>query len=267
MADLTEAKKELTQQLCDLLSPQVYKGIGSIWQSEKNLKKFQEKLALVPKWNSDIIEEEYNRICKKTETKDLLDKLIEATFLANIKVLSSVRMGKTKNINITIPDSKKFIHHCYIEAARKLWSDPHLLDDRKAYVSEQEIKRNNKRLILLIQDSIEKTVSRLIPIQSILENYLTDIIEEEEVDKDSVSDSAEVENSSNEENTSVPEEVVDGEFEDDDLFDKEPELSVTDGKSLEEISIDEKIVKVPTQQKEYFFDSDSEEDNNNDDEK
>lgn len=281
MADLTEAKKELTQQLCDLLSPQIFKGIKSIWESEKKLKKFQEKLSLVPKWNTDIIDEEYNRICRKEETKDLLDKLIEATFLANVKVLSSVRVGKTRNINITIPESKKFMHHCYIETARKLWSDPHLIDDRKTFVSEQEVKRNNKRMILLIHDAIEKTISRLIPIQSILEKYLNDtsIAEVPEENEIIEGGSGGVDCSSQ---TSSEREIIDEEESlprdpsekdsseelEDDPFETEPELSVVAGKDTSEANINPVNIKInPTtvdnteskeeEKKNYFFDSDS----------
>lgn len=186
MSDTTivAAKQEYTQQLCNILNPLLYEGFKTIWKNcnlhstSQLLKSFQKKLTSIPIWNQDVIDNEYNRIIKETDCL-WLDKLIEAVFLSNVKVLSTIRIGKIKTINITIPDTKKFIHHCYIEAARRLWLDPHLIDDRIDYLSYSEIKRNEKRMIITLSEAIEKTISKLIPIQNILESYLKDIDQEE----------------------------------------------------------------------------------------
>lgn len=208
MADsLVAAKQEYTQQLCDLLCPSLFEGFKSIWKtckasdSTKNLKSFQEKLVSVPLWNQNIIDNEYSRICKKEETKALLDKLIEAVFLSNVKVLSTIRLGKIKPINITIPETKKFLHQCYIEGARKLWQDPHLIDDRAKTMTYSEIKRNEKRLLLNLSESVEKTVSKLIPIQNILEVYLSEMSGSEKDDTESNEDTSSVKDTESNEET------------------------------------------------------------------
>lgn len=190
---LVAAKQEYTTQLCDILSPLLYKGFKSIWKNCKDsgkasLKSFQEKLTSVPIWNQDIIDNEYNRIIKETDCQ-WLDKLIEAVFLSNVKVLSTVRIGKAKTINITVPETKRFIHQCYVEGARRLWQDPYLIDDRQETLTYAEVKRNEKRMALALADSIEKTISKLIPIQNILESYLNEI--DDEVDNE-VSESGEI---------------------------------------------------------------------------
>lgn len=189
---LVAAKQEYTTQLCDILMPLLYKGFKSIWKNCKNngkssLKTFQKNLTSVPIWNQDIIDNEYNRIVKETDC-NWLDKLIEAVFLSNVKVLSTVRIGKTKTINIPVPETKRFIHQCYIEGARSLWQDPYLIDDRQDILTYSEVKRNEKRMGLAIIDAIEKTISKLIPIQNILESYLNDIDEDqdEEVSGESI---------------------------------------------------------------------------------
>ena len=115
---------------------------------------------------------------------DHIDKLIEAVFLSNVKILSTVRIGKTKTVNISVPNTKNFIHKCYIETARKLWQDPYLIDNRE-HLSHIEIKKNIKRFNNLISDSIEQSVRELIPLQTILENYLNDIdLEEPELESE-----------------------------------------------------------------------------------
>lgn len=184
MADsLVAAKQEYTTQLCNILTPLIYKGFKSIWKNcrsngKNSLKSFQEKLTSVPIWNQDVIDNEYSRIVKETDC-NWLDKLIEAVFLSNVKVLSTIRIGKVKTIDITVPETKKFIHHCYIESARRLWQDPYLIDDREDNLTYTELKRNEKRMNVALAEAIEKTISNLIPIQNILESYLNDIEEAE----------------------------------------------------------------------------------------
>lgn len=259
MADsLVAAKQEYTQQLCDLLCPSLFEGFKSIWKtckvsdSTKNLKSFQEKLISVPLWNQNIIDNEYLRICKKEDTKLLLDKLIEAVFLSNVKVLSTIRLGKIKPINITIPETKKFLHQCYIESARKLWQDPHLIDDRAKMLTYSEIKRNEKRMMLNLSESVEKTVSKLIPIQNILEVYLTEMSgSEKDEDEDISSNASEEDRLSQEQKDTQDEEENNPE---DSLFMSEessvalvdsennvPDLEVSHGNTIEEASEAPKI--------------------------
>lgn len=176
---IVEARKMYTQQLTELLSPLLYQGLKSIFDTCKEgdnkhvLKTFQEKLCSIIKWNQDIIDNEYKRILDETEC-GWLDKLIEAVFISNVKVLSSVAMKNNNSINIKIPDTKNFIHKCYIECARYFYEDPSLIDDREINLSFPEIQKNIKRSNLAISNSIEKTIRELIPIQDILENYLNE---------------------------------------------------------------------------------------------
>ena len=270
---LVAAKQEYTQQLCDLLCPCLYAGFKSVWKTckthdnKKKLKSFQEKLMSVPIWNQNVIDNEFNRICKKEETRVLLEKLIEAVFLSNVKVLSTIRIGKAKPINISVPETKKFIHQCYIECARKLWQDPHIIDDRENMLSYSEMKRNEKRLLISIAESIEKTVSRMIPIQSILENYLNDntMYSDDEVSVESESSDKK---SINQEDDTPP---LD---EDDGVLMEEPDLRISEGKDIqeavnsEETLVDETLnsietspisvkINTPSVNKEDYFFSDS----------
>ena len=175
--NIVEAKKVYTQQLVELLTPYLYEGFKLIFDHSKNEKKnvlikFQEKCADIHLWNQEIINKEYNRIIKKMDNKDLIDKLLEAVFISNVKVLSSVAFIPTKSINIKIPETKNFIHKCYINCARYFYQDPYVMDDRQTSNSHSEILRNFTRSTIIIGDAIEKTVRDCIPIQDILDNYL-----------------------------------------------------------------------------------------------
>lgn len=175
--NIVEAKKVYTQQLVELLTPYLYEGFKLIFDHSKNEKKnvlikFQEKCADIHLWNQEIINKEYNRIIKKMDNKDLIDKLLEAVFISNVKVLSSVALIPSKSINIKIPETKNFIHKCYINCARYFYQDPYVMDDRTTSNSHSEILRNFTRSTIIIGDAIEKTVRDCIPIQDILDNYL-----------------------------------------------------------------------------------------------
>jgi hypothetical protein len=175
---VVEAKKIYTQQLSEILTPLLYTGIKSIFDTCKEptnkivLITFQEKLCSVIKWNQDIIDKEFQRIVDQSNNKELLDKLIEAIFISNIKVLSSVAQKSNGILNIKIPETKNLIHKCYIECARYFYEDPSLMDDREINLNNSEIQRNIKRSQLAINICIEKTIQNVLPLQEILENYL-----------------------------------------------------------------------------------------------
>lgn len=175
---VVEAKKLYTSQLIDMLTPSIYEGLKSIYDSSREednvLKSFQEKLCSVVRWNQDIIDKEYERITHNSDESYLIG-LIDAVFVSNVKVLSSIRISNNKNVNIKVPDSKVFIHKAYVECARQFYQDPYLMDDRVEILSHTEIQRNVKRSKNIIGISIEKTIRDLIPVQEIIESYLSDI--------------------------------------------------------------------------------------------
>jgi Family of unknown function (DUF5764) len=171
------ARNEYTEQLQDILCEGIYQEIKNIWSScntltELNvLKSFQLKLCQIPQWNQEII----NSKCERTvKSGEYLDKIIEAVFLSNVKILSVVKLNdKRKTINVNVPDTKHFIHRCYIESARAFYQDPYLVDDRENGSNTlSEIQRNIKRSHRVIKESIEKTIRSMIPMEEILNKYL-----------------------------------------------------------------------------------------------
>jgi hypothetical protein len=177
-SSVVEAKKLYTIQLIDTLTPVIYEGIKSIFDSSKDSEKvlitFQEKLCSIVRWNQDIIDKEYSRIVAKS-SEEALSSLIDAVFISNVKVLSSIRIAKTDKIHIKVPEARKFIHRAYVETARQVYQDPYLFDDRENRLEISEIQRNVRRAKNLIGISIEKTVRDLIPLQDIIGSYLHDM--------------------------------------------------------------------------------------------
>lgn len=175
---LTEAKKIYTNQLCKLLQNQIYKGFVSIWEKCSNdiepFKSFQNKLDHVEKWNSLIINDEYERILKETKC-NYFDKLLDAVFIVNAKILS-VLNNKNSMININVPTPKNFLHYCYITCAYSFYFDPFLFNDKEQDYRKKQ--QNIKSIMDNIHKCIEEAIENLLPIEQLLLSSIDDSKEE-----------------------------------------------------------------------------------------
>nr|QDY52210.1 hypothetical protein 5_7 [Mimiviridae sp. ChoanoV1] len=182
---LVDAKIEYTKQLTNILVPYIFEGIKSIYETSKGvcklnndsnvLMRFQEQLSQIPKWNQEIIDDEYNRIIDNSGC-DWLDELVTAVFLSHTKILTSIKSSKKKNkINLKIPKIDHFIHKCYIESAREIWKNPYLFSDN---YNQCDYQRNLRDCNNIINDSIQETIRKLLPVKNILKEYLGENDEE-----------------------------------------------------------------------------------------
>ena len=186
---LVEAKKEYTNQLQKILTPRIYEGFKSIYeeilkvltdeiqekktQSSSVIKTFQKTLKEIPQWNQEMINNEYNRI-EKTSNCDYFDNLIEAVFITNTKILTSVQINddKSQNIKINIPQSPHFIHKCYMECAKEIYKNPYIFDQSKNLLSKEK-HINLRDALNLIDNSINNAIRELLPIRDILMQGIT----------------------------------------------------------------------------------------------
>ena len=189
---LVEAKKEYTQQMIQILRPHLLDGMISIFNEAKKIcvKKnepklvfitFQELLSQVYAWNQTLIHEETKSIISASKC-DYIHDLITAVFVCHTKILSYVRIHQVdKKINLNIPSEETFIHEVYIELAREFWKQPTLLYEEK--ITNIEFQRNLMICNQIIESTIESTIRRLLPVKTILHQYLK---EENEEDTSSV---------------------------------------------------------------------------------
>jgi len=186
---LVDAKIEYTKQLTNILVPFIFQGVKSIYKSTvslcnmnqdgKILMRFQEQLSQIPKWNQEIIDEEYQRIIEDSKC-DWLDDLVTAVFLSHTKILTAIKSGNKQNkINLKIPKIDHFIHKCYIESAREFWKNPYIFSDQ---VTHSEYQRNITDGHKIIGSCIEETIRKLLPVKNILREYLGSGFEEQNQD-------------------------------------------------------------------------------------
>ena len=188
---LSEAKNEYSSRLITILSPMIIEGIRSIFneaynlckdndEEEKYLMTFQNFLSRVPRWNSTIIEEEKNRILKSSGCSYLED-LISCVHITQLKILTSIRVSqKQKKIDIDIPKLDDFIHKCYINFARKLYSNVYLFEKDLLPLS---IQKNNREIELICNECILNVIRDSMPVEKILRAYIDKTVDEEIIEE------------------------------------------------------------------------------------
>ena len=186
LAILVDAKIEYTKQLVNIISPNIFKGIKIIYNNSKTnsfnndtLLHFQNDLSQIPKWNQEVINEHYNSLVQISDC-DWLEDLLTAVFVSHTRILTSINFSKNKNkINLKIPKVDHFIHLCYIEVARIFWKNPYLFDDT---ISKFEYQRNRRDAEKIIDNTINETIRKQLPVKHILKEYLGNEFKEANTD-------------------------------------------------------------------------------------
>jgi hypothetical protein len=102
---------------------------------------------------------------------DYLEELLTAVFIAHTKVLSAIRLTtKQKKLQITIPKIDHFLHRVLSDSARSLWTNAYLFAD----TSSIEKQKNLRQVSSLLQESVLQGIRGLLPVKSILREYLYD---------------------------------------------------------------------------------------------
>jgi len=193
LAVLVDAKTEYTKQLVTILRFPIYHIIQNLFIASKlecdetnNQTKvlfiFQKKLSEIPKWNSDIIHKECDIIIENSKC-DWIEELITAVFVSHTRILTSINFNKSKGkIDLNIPKTEHFIHKCFIDIARYFWKNSYLFDDK---VTKYEFQKHRREAEILIEQSINETIRKELPVKNILKKYLgSDYNDVEEDDDD-----------------------------------------------------------------------------------
>ena len=136
---------------------------------------FQNFLSRIPKWNSEIVAKEVERITQSSGC-DYLEDLITCVHVIQLKALTCIRVGmEHRAIDIEIPKLDTFIHKVYILLARKLYTNVYLYEENIAPLDQQ---RNNREMEIMVRECILEAVRESIPIESILKAYLDKTVEE-----------------------------------------------------------------------------------------
>jgi hypothetical protein len=169
---LVEAKKEYLGQLCLIMCPvmievfqDMYKEAVTISKGKKPLVMFQKLLKEVPNWSNQMSAQHTSNIADRCAW---FNDLLAAVFVACTKILSAVRLkSDNKKISLKLPTNEVFIQTCYNNCAKDLYRDPYIFHE------EQSEYARDDQLTQRFCACIESTVKELIPVQQILQTYMS----------------------------------------------------------------------------------------------
>ena len=180
---LVEAKREYIGQLCLLMCPvmietyeTMYEEAYKLTKGRKVLVMYQKLLKEVPNWSDAMSKQHTDNISNRCAW---FNDLLAAVFVSCVKILSAVRLNKdNKKISLKLPTNEVFIQTCYNNAAKDLYRDPYIYHE-----TQNEHARNDK-LYERFCMCIETSVKELIPVQQILQTYMSQTQEGQDLDLD-----------------------------------------------------------------------------------
>ena len=184
LTTITESKNEWCARLVNILTPCMIEGVKSVFdegykmcaendEEEKYLMTFQNLLNNIPKWSSEIVRVEKDRI-ESSSGCGYLEDLLTCVHITQLKALTSSRVGiKQKKIDIDIPNLYTFIHKTYINIARKVYVNVYLFEKD---IMPLQIQKNNRELEIVVKECILNTIRDNIPVENILKTYLDETL-------------------------------------------------------------------------------------------
>lgn len=169
---LVEARREYLGQLYLIMCPpmievfhDMYDEAVKLSKGRKTLVMFQKLLKEVPNWSNAMSKQHSDNIANRCAW---FNDLLAAVFVACTKILSAVRLkADNKKISLRLPTNEVFIQTCYNNVAKDLYRDPYVFhEEQSEYIRNDEL---TKRFSVCI----EATVKELIPVQEILQTYMS----------------------------------------------------------------------------------------------
>jgi hypothetical protein len=169
---LVEAKKEYLGQMCLIMTPAMIEVFQEMYNESIKSSKgkqvlimFQKLLKEVPNWSNAMSKRHSDNI---TGRCSWFSDLLAAVFVACTKILSAVRLkADNKKIALKLPTEEVFIQTCYNNAARDIYKDPYIFHEEQSEYARDDI------LTVRFSTCIENTVKELIPVQLILQTYMS----------------------------------------------------------------------------------------------
>jgi hypothetical protein len=174
-------KQTMRDNLTRTLVPHVADGLWSVYdnaktacernnQPEKILQTFQNLLTGIPKWNTDTLDKEVDRIAEASRC-DYMEDLLLGVFVSYIRAFASLQQSEATHVNIEFqrPSLSKFIHAYYIAVARKCWTSAYLF--KTTGISSEQQARNRREIETLLEGTVGEVIDSFIPWREVSKAY------------------------------------------------------------------------------------------------
>jgi len=188
----SDARSEYTKQLCGILIPsyfQFYLTVlekareesGKLNEPKKLLWHFQTFLNEIPEWNMEKVNTEISQLQSGCGC-DYLEDLLTAVFIAHTKVLTAIRVSnKQKKVQITVPKIEHFLFKVLCETSKLLWGSSFLFREGIPAIEKQQ---NYRSVETLLGEGILQAVRSMVPVKSILRDFVSMDDDEKEDEKE-----------------------------------------------------------------------------------
>jgi hypothetical protein len=204
----SDARAEYTKQLCFFLVPAYFQFFIDLLERakresepKKSLWQFQTYLNEVHDWNMEKVQQEINKINTNCGC-DYLEDLLTAVFVAHTKVLTAIRLSSNKKkIEISVPKVDHFLFKVLCETSKLLWSSTYLFRDGIPGIEKQQ---NYRTIEQIINEGILQAVRSLVPVKSILKDFVSNEGGEDGEESDDEKDRKEEKEGGKSSDTAVP---------------------------------------------------------------
>ena len=179
----SEARNEYLKQMSTWIVPPLVEFFRKEYntladtEGKRVMSAFQTYCSEVPLWNQDVIDSNIGIILDNCRC-DYMEELMTAVFIAYTKMLTAIRVNsRQKKLQITLPKLDHFLHRVFIECARSFWKAPYLFAQDLTPVEKQ---KNILQAEQICTEALSGAVRSLLPVKSILRDYLDDGEEEKE---------------------------------------------------------------------------------------
>ena len=192
---LVEANRRYTDYLADLIAPQIYHGINSIYRTAvatanesgrgKNvLVIFQKMLSNIPHWTQSRIDTETERIRGASGAASFLDKMIREITSINIMIMTGASTTESVIAEEFLKQFKleTFIHRCYIECGFHAYKNSYMYLCPEFSDSVMESHRNVTIVNEVIHSRIPKVLISILPLNSMIKELAVNATRSEAVD-------------------------------------------------------------------------------------
>jgi len=174
----SDARAEYTKQLCMFLVPAYFQFYiellekakqAMVAEPKKVLWQFQTYLNEIHDWNMEKVNHEIHTIHTNCGC-DYLEDLLTAVFIAHTKVLTAIRLSaNNKKVEINVPKVEHFLFKVLCETAKLLWSSTYLFRDG---IPGMERQQNYRSIEQILNEGILQAVRNLVPVKSILKDFM-----------------------------------------------------------------------------------------------
>lgn len=187
----SDARAEYTKQLCMFLVPAYFQFYVELLEKAKQhmvaepkraLWQFQTYLNEIHDWNMEKVNHEIHTVHTNCGC-DYMEDLLTAVFIAHTKVLTAIRLSSNnKKVEINVPKVEHFLFKVLCETSKLLWSSTYLFRDG---ITGMEKQQNYRNIEQILNEGILQAVRNLVPVKSILKDFMNQDVSDTTPDEDS----------------------------------------------------------------------------------